>query len=168
MDELAHVLVKKLTQQHLTIGSCESFTAGQFCSTIADIPGASAVLKGGLVTYATELKKTIAHVDVNVIDTYGVVSEECATAMATCAKKVLDVDICVSFTGNAGPSAWENKPAGLVYCAIAFQDKVSCYELMIDKERNALRGHAVNFMIQKMILLLESLEREEMHEEREE
>ena len=106
--------VALLKEKKLTIGSCESFTAGAFCAAIADVAGASAVLKGGLVTYATQEKIALAHVDAKIIETYGVVSEECAIAMARSARAVLDVDLCISFTGNAGPDAWEGKPAGLV------------------------------------------------------
>ena len=78
----AKQLVSLCTENHLTISSCESLTAGLFTSTIASIPGASAILKGGLVTYFTPMKSVLAHVDVNLIQNYGVISEECAYAMA--------------------------------------------------------------------------------------
>lgn len=103
----AKQLVSLCTENHLTISSCESLTAGLFTSTIASIPGASAILKGGLVTYFTPMKSVLAHVDVNLIQKYGVISEECAYAMAKNTREIMDVDYCVSFTGNAGPSAWE-------------------------------------------------------------
>ena len=79
---------------------CESLTAGLFTSTIASIPGASAILKGGLVTYFTPMKSVLAHVDVNLIQKYGVISEECAYAMAKNTREIMDVDYCVSFTGK--------------------------------------------------------------------
>ena len=78
----ARQLVSLCTENHLTISSCESLTAGLFTSTIASIPGASAILKGGLVTYFTPMKSVLAHVDVDLIQKYGVISEECAYAMA--------------------------------------------------------------------------------------
>ena len=70
----AKQLVSLCTENHLTISSCESLTAGLFTSTIASIPGASAILKGGLVTYFTPMKSVLAHVDVNLIQNYGVIS----------------------------------------------------------------------------------------------
>lgn len=103
----AKQLVSLCTENHLTISSCESLTAGLFTSTIASIPGASSILKGGLVTYFTPMKSVLAHVDVNLIQNYGVISEECAYAMAKNTREIMNVDYCVSFTGNAGPSAWE-------------------------------------------------------------
>lgn len=78
----AKQLVSLCKKYHLTLSSCESLTAGLFTSTIASIPGASAVLKGGLVTYFTPMKSVLAHVDVDLIQKYGVISEECAYAMA--------------------------------------------------------------------------------------
>ena len=92
----AKQLVSLCTENHLTISSCESLTAGLFTSTIASIPGASAILKGGLVTYFTPMKSVLAHVDVNLIQNYGVISEECAYAMAKNTREIMDVDYCVS------------------------------------------------------------------------
>ncbi|RGC45949.1 CinA family protein [Absiella sp. AM29-15] len=143
-------LIALLKAKNLTIGSCESFTAGLFCASLASVSGASAVLKGGVVTYATCIKTDVVHVDKNIVDTYGVISKECAIEMAKKAQQLLDVDICVSFTGNAGPSAMEGKPAGEVYCAIAYHDDVIAYQLQIQEERNKVREEAVRFMCQKL------------------
>lgn len=92
----ARQLVSLCTENHLTISSCESLTAGLFTSTIASIPGASAILKGGLVTYFTPMKSVLAHVDVDLIQKYGVISEECAYAMAKNTRQIMDVDYCIS------------------------------------------------------------------------
>ena len=137
-------LIALLKAKNLTIGSCESFTAGLFCASLASVSGASAVLKGGCI------KTDVVHVDKNIVDTYGVISKECAIEMAKKAQQLLDVDICVSFTGNAGPSAMEGKPAGEVYCAIADHDDVIAYQLQIQEERNKVREEAVRFMCQKL------------------
>lgn len=146
MDEL----VMLLKEQGLTIGSCESLTAGLFTSKIAEVPGASNVLKGGIVTYQTSCKTDVAHVDTKVIDTYGVVSSQCAQEMALKVQKMLGVDVCVSFSGNAGPTALEGKPAGLVYCALAIHQSVYCYECQFPGSRNDVRNAAVNFMCIKI------------------
>lgn len=148
-------LVNYLKEKNLTIGSCESFTAGLFASTLGSVPGASQVFKGALVTYASELKCSLANVDEAIIDQYGVISESCAQAMAQGARKVLQCDICVSFTGNAGPDAWENKPAGYVCFGYADAQDTETFSLMIPLERNALRHEAVlhmcQFIYQKLI-----------------
>ena len=151
----AKQLVSLCTENHLTISSCESLTAGLFTSTIASIPGASAILKGGLVTYFTPMKSVLAHVDVNLIQNYGVISEECAYAMAKNTREIMDVDYCVSFTGNAGPSAWEEKPAGRVYCA---KKAVRVYGFQCTGlSRNDVREHVVCQMID---ILIQTIQKE--------
>ena len=75
-------LVQILKEKGMTIGSCESLTAGLFTSRMAEVPGASAVLKGGIVTYQTPIKEMVAHVSHEIIQEYGVISAECAEAMA--------------------------------------------------------------------------------------
>ena len=148
----AKQLVLLCTKHHLTLSSCESLTAGLFTSTIASVPGASAVLKGGLVTYFTPMKNVLAHVDVDLIQKYGVISEECAYAMAKNTREIMDVDYCVSFTGNAGPSAWEEKPAGRVYCAIASKKAVCVYGFQCTGlSRNDVREHVVLEMVDVLI-----------------
>ena len=151
-------LVKVLRKKNKTIASCESLTAGLFSATIASIPGASAVLKGGLVTYFTSMKTVLANVDEELIEQYGVISKECAIAMATNTRKIMDVDYAISFTGNAGPDAWENKPAGRVYCGIAQKEKTDVYEFQFDDmTRNEIRQAVVSKMME---YLLETVEKE--------
>lgn len=144
-------LLACLKEKKLTIGSCESFTAGLFCSSLASYSGASEVLRGGIVSYATEVKKTLVGVDEQILARFGVISEQCACEMAVKAKALLDCDICVSFTGNAGPLAMEGKPAGLLYCAIAYKEEIRVYELLLQKERNDVRKDAVAFAAGKII-----------------
>lgn len=148
-------LLRVLETKHLTISSCESFTAGLFCSTLAAVPGASAVLRGGIVTYASQVKVQCAHVDENMLALHGVISVPCAEAMAKNVNTMMQSDICVSFTGNAGPDAMEGKPAGLCYIGICFKDHVYVHELFQQKERNALRLYAVKMACQYVLALLE-------------
>lgn len=151
-------LVELCKEHKLTISSCESLTAGLFTSTIAEVSGASAILKGGLVTYFTEMKSVLADVDKDLIAKYGVISEQCAKAMAVSTQKIMDVDYCVSFTGNAGPTAWENKPAGRVYCAIASKNDVWVYGFQCTGlKRNEVRNHVVEEMI---VLLIQKIQKE--------
>lgn len=155
VQELCRRLVVSASAAGKTISSCESFTAGLFCAEVAGIPGASKVLKGGLVTYFTKMKEQLAGVSPDVIERYGVVSKECAAAMAANTRELTQADYCVSFTGNAGPSAMEGKPAGLVYCALADAEGVDWYCWKMSLERNALRLKAVSLMCE---MLLEKIE----------
>ena len=126
-----------------TLGSVESFTGGLFAETITSVPGASHFYKGGLVTYATEEKNRLLGIPYETIDEHGVVSKEVAAAMASNGQKLLNVDYCVSFTGNAGPSAMENKPVGLVYIGLAIYDHVEVYEFNLSGDRKNIQKEGV-------------------------
>ena len=151
----AKTLIELASQHHVTVCSCESFTAGLFCAVLGSVPGAFAVLKGGLVTYFSEMKVQLAHVDPQIIEQYGVVSSQCAKAMAQNTRNICEADYCVSFTGNAGPSSMEGKPAGLIYSAIASPSHVKVFEKQLSLPRNELRKQAVLEMIEQLIELIE-------------
>lgn len=150
-------LLKLLKAKKLTIGSCESLTAGLFTAELAAISGASAVLKGGIVTYQSDVKLGLVGVDKALTAQYGVVSEQCARAMAFNACRLLKCDLCVSFSGNAGPSTMEGKPVGCVYCAIAFKDQTFAYHFQLSGSRNEIRAQAVECMAQKLIEFIKNI-----------
>lgn len=145
MDELA----KALIQYNISISSVESFTVGNFASMLGSIPGISKVYKGSLVTYQSETKERLLGISHDVIAKYGVVSKEIASLMCVNGKQILDSDICVSFTGNAGPDAMEGKPVGLVYIGILYQG-VNIYELKLKGTRQEIQKQAIDFVIRKL------------------
>ena len=137
--------INKLFREYgRTLGSVESFTGGLFAREITKVSGASHFFKGALVTYASEEKNRILGISYNDIDQYGVVSREVAAQMASNGQKLLNVDYCVSFTGNAGPTAMEGKPVGLVYIGIAIYDKVEVYEFHLSGDRDTIQNEGVN------------------------
>lgn len=98
-----------------TVACAESLTAGLLCATLADIPGASAVLRGGLVVYATDVKVSLAGVPASIVDADGAVAPTTATALAQGARDRCGADIGVALTGVAGPDPQEGKAVGTVY-----------------------------------------------------
>lgn len=148
-------LVELLKKSHYTLSSCESFTVGKFGASIGSVSGASYVYKGTLVTYQTEIKLNVLKVNQHLVDSFGVVSKEVATAMAVNGKALFDSDICVSFTGNAGPEAMEDKPVGLVYMAIAFNEEVETFEYRLIGSRISIQCQAVeiikSLLIKKLV-----------------
>ena len=103
--KIAAELIDELRRRRMTVGTAESCTAGMISAEIADVPGASDVLVGGIVSYANEVKEDLLDVPASVIETVGAVSEECARYMAAGALKKLCCDITVSVTGIAAPAA---------------------------------------------------------------
>jgi PncC family amidohydrolase len=108
------------TGKSLTIGAVESATGGRIADRITNVPGSSDYFKGSIVAYSNEVKIALLGVKKATIENYGAVSEQTALEMAQGGKKVLDVDICVSDTGIAGPSGdTPEKPVGLFYLGLA-------------------------------------------------
>lgn len=99
----AREVITSLIDAGQTVATCESLTAGLLAATLADVPGASAALRGGLVTYATDLKHTLARVPQEVLVAHGPVARETAIAMARGVRDVCGADWGVSLTGVAGP-----------------------------------------------------------------
>lgn len=147
-------LIQLLRQKQLTIASVESITAGMFASSLAGVPNASAVLKGALVTYQTCIKEDVLHVDPKIVESYGVISKECVKAMAQQGQKMFHSDICVSFSGNAGPSVLDNKPVGMVHMALLIKDKLFHYEQIFNGDRNEIRKQSCEFMKKEIIMQL--------------
>ncbi|MGB6874168.1 MAG: CinA family protein, partial [Dehalococcoidia bacterium] len=91
---------------------------------ITNVPGSSDYFKGSVVAYSNEIKIALLGVRKAPIENYGAVSEQTALEMAQGGRKLLDVDICVSDTGIAGPSgATPEKPLGLFYLGLATKDE---------------------------------------------
>ncbi|MDU0477904.1 CinA family protein [Staphylococcus chromogenes] len=144
MIDSATLLVDKLRAAGQTVGTCESLTAGLIAAGIADVPGASDVLRGGLVTYSDEVKTCLAQVPAELIDVHGAVSSQVAEAMATGARAALQVDWAVGITGVAGPDPVDGNPVGTVWLAIAGPNGVHSVERVLPEghTRWALREGA--------------------------
>jgi PncC family amidohydrolase len=112
------------TTKLLTIGTIESATGGRIADSLTNIPGSSDYFKGSLVAYSNEVKINVLGVRKETIEDYGAVSEQTAVEMAEGGRKLLDVNICISDTGIAGPSgATVEKPVGLFYLGLAAEDE---------------------------------------------
>ena len=81
---------------------------------------------------------------------HGAVSEECAYEMALNGKKLLNTDIAISFTGNAGPSVMEGKEVGKVFIGLAYKDEVETYELTLSGDRKEIRKTCIKIGFSKI------------------
>lgn len=114
-EALAAEVLERARNTGTTLGTAESCTGGLVAATLTAIPGSSEVVRGGVVSYWAEVKRDVLGVPEDVIETFGVVSEQCARAMAEGAARVLGCDYTVSTTGIAGPGGAEpGKPVGTV------------------------------------------------------
>ena len=120
LESLSRKVVRRFTEADLTLGTAESLTAGMVASAVADVSGASKVLRGGVVSYAPDVKRDLLGVWQEIIESVGVVSAPCARWMALGAKRALRADVAVSLTGLAGPDGGtERTPVGTVFMGAA-------------------------------------------------
>ena len=121
VNSIQEVCLNLLKEKALTLGTAESCTGGLIAKLITDLPGASAVLRGGIVSYTNEVKAGVLGVPEDMLEKYGAVSPQVAESMARGAKKVLGCDIALSATGVAGPDPDDRgNPVGLVYLGLAY------------------------------------------------
>ena len=120
MTDIATEIGDLLRQKGMTLGTVESATGGLIAHMITEVPGSSDYFKGSVVSYSNKIKNRIVGVEMETLEKYGAVSPQVAEEMALGGKKLLDVDVCLSDTGIAGPGgATSDKPVGLFYLGVA-------------------------------------------------
>jgi PncC family amidohydrolase len=146
-------LVEWLLDHQLSISCAESLTGGLFASELCAVPGASQVFNGGVVVYSIQSKQQVLGLDTELIDRFGVVSQEVASQMAEAVRLKFNTTIGVSFTGNAGPEVLEGKAVGEVYMAISYGAEVIVFHDQLKGVRNDIRHQCVELMINRVMSL---------------
>ena len=128
LTALAAMVVRDFTAAGKTVATAESCTGGLIAGCITSVPGSSAVLDRGFVTYSNEAKQQLLGVSEDTLKTQGAVSAECAAQMATGALAAAGTDASVAVTGIAGPGGGTpEKPVGLVFIAVATADEEGAF-----------------------------------------
>ena len=146
-------LIALLTGRQESIAVAESLTGGLLAAALTDIPGASAVFRGGVVAYATELKAVLLGVDRGLLDTHGAVSAEVAAAMAEGVRDRLGAGVGAGTTGVAGPDPAEGKPAGTVYIAASAGAQTRVRRLDLAGSRGAIRAATVREALALLLVI---------------
>lgn len=136
-----------------TLATAESCTGGGIGGALTSVSGASAVFKGGIISYCNEIKHSLLGVDWEILNTFGAVSAPVAEAMAKGARQALQADIAVSVTGLAGPNGDEfGNPVGTVFIGYSDATQTTFREFHFPGDRDAVRGAAIT---QALALILE-------------
>ncbi|WIB34025.1 nicotinamide-nucleotide amidohydrolase family protein [Curtobacterium sp. MCSS17_005] len=148
-------LIAELTARGETLAVAESLTGGLVVATLVDVPGASAVVRGGVVAYATPVKHSVLGVSAELLGAEGAVHPEVARQMAAGVRIALSVDgepatWGISTTGVAGPDPQDGKPVGTVYVGIASAAGAEAFELHLDGDRGAIRHATVSELLARM------------------
>ena len=144
VNDLAYELIQKLGQRHLTISVAESLTGGLVAASLTQIPGASAVFKGGIIAYRDETKEQFLKVDSALITKFTSISEPVAQSMAINIREIMNTDIGIATTGVAGPDKSEGFAPGIVFVAISIGDHNICQKLELVGDRTQIRDQSVN------------------------
>jgi nicotinamide-nucleotide amidase len=140
---LAGEILGLMRSRGQTLAVAESLTGGMLCAALTDIPGASAVVRGAIVAYATDLKAVLLGVPRVLLERHGAVHPDVAAAMADGVRRRLGAGVGVATTGVAGPDLQDNQPAGTVHIAVAADGDVVVRTLALPGDRAAVRAAAV-------------------------
>lgn len=138
LDDVAR-LHALLRERRATVACAESLTGGLLAAALTSVAGSSQTFVGGVVTYATHLKVSLLGVPDGVVERYGVVSAECAGAMAEGARRVTGATYGLSTTGVAGPGPQDGVPAGTVFVAACGPAGTTVAALELVGDREAVR-----------------------------
>lgn len=140
VSNLAKAVVDKALQQKTRLATAESLTGGMISCALTGVPGSSAVVRGGIASYAIEVKSAVLGVSESLLSECGAVDARVAEQMADGARAVLAADVAVAVTGIAGPGgAEEGKPVGTVWLALSTQDATRSWVCHFAGDRECVR-----------------------------
>jgi len=137
-ETMESAVLDLLRGQARSLALAESVTGGLVAARLTSVPGASDVLRGSVVSYATEVKQDVLGVPVG-----PVVSEEAAIAMAEGACRVLDADVGIALTGVAGPTEQDGQPVGTLFVGLCIDGDCEAAHLRLPGDRDQMRQFAV-------------------------
>ncbi|GGK64576.1 CinA family protein [Ornithinimicrobium pekingense] len=138
-EDPASRVVHLLRARGESVAAAESLTGGLVCAALTDVPGASAVVRGGVVAYAAEVKRDVLRVPPELLARHGTVSAECAAAMAEGVRSLTCAGWGVATTGVAGPDPSEGHPVGTVHVAVAGEHGTTTRALHLCGSRTGVR-----------------------------
>lgn len=148
---IAVKVVEAAARRGLSIATGESLTAGQVAAALADVPGSSRVLWGGIVSYRNAAKSALLGVDVSLLAVNGSVDPAVAAAMAAGARRALEADVGLATTGVAGPAPHDGKPVGTVYIGIDSPFGAHVHKYLFSGDRSAVRDQTCAAALQLLL-----------------
>ena len=154
---VADAVVRRLRELDLSIGTAESLTGGLVCAALTSVPGASTVVRGGVVAYASEVKADVLGVDPDLLAREGAVCEPVAAQLADGIRRVLGCAVGVSTTGVAGPDPADGQPVGTVFVGASGPWGILVEELTLTGDRDQIRSAGVLAVLTLLERALENL-----------
>jgi len=159
IEQLSQTLGESLIKHQIKLTSAESCTGGGLAFVITEIPGSSAWFERGFVTYSNQAKIDLLGVPAEIIEQYGAVSEETASAMAIGALKFSQAEISIAITGIAGPTGGtRDKPVGTVW--FGWSHKILGTDTVVkyfSGSRKKIRKQAIQFALENLCKFIEEV-----------
>jgi len=157
--ESAALLLDRLAELGWSIAVAESLTGGLVVSSLVDVPGASRVVRGGVVAYATDVKHNVLGVDAALLEAHGAVHPRVARQMARGVRDVLGrdgvpADVGVATTGVAGPQTQDGHLVGTVHIGVSTPLGTSVDSLVIAGDRDRIRREAARIAVRRTLAAL--------------
>ena len=140
---VADAVVALLRELDLSVGTAESLTGGLVCGALTGVPGASTVVRGGVVAYASEVKADVLGVDRDLLTREGAVCEPVAAQLAHGIRRVVGCAVGVSTTGVAGPDPADGQPVGTVFVGVSGPWGILVERLALTGDRAEIRAASV-------------------------
>jgi nicotinamide-nucleotide amidase len=160
-DNLGIALGRMLVQSGKTLALAESCTGGSIAQFITSNAGSSAYFKGGVVAYSNEIKNRLLNVPMELLESFGAVSQQVAESMALGAQRAINAEYSVATTGIAGPDGGsDEKPVGTVWIAVAGPSGVTSKKFIFkhNRERNIIRTTHTALNLLRIFILNENSE----------
>lgn len=145
--QLAADVVRGLVEAGLTVGTAESLTGGLVCAALTSVPGASAVVRGGVVAYASDVKAGLLGVDSDLLEREGAVCAPVASALAEGVRALLPSDVGLATTGVAGPDPADGRAVGTVFVAASGPWGILVEEHALTGDRAQIRAASVEAVL---------------------
>ena len=155
-DSFPAVVGAILRERGLKLAVAESATGGALASLVTEAPGASDYFVAGYVAYSAEAKRALG-VEQHILQQFGTVARETTCALAAAARKTAGADVAVATTGNAGPSASEDKPVGVLHMVVDIHGRQVCQETRYSTTRTEYKRRGA---LESLYLLWHELKRE--------
>ncbi len=153
--ELNKQIAEVLAGRNLTIGVCESCTAGMLGAALTSIPGSSKYFLGGIIAYSDDVKERVVGVKRRTLKIHGAVSGQAAREMALGVRRMMHSDIAVAITGIAGPGGGSReKPVGTVFIAVEKRNTITVRKFRFKGKRQTVRRSACT---KALVMLWEAL-----------
>lgn len=148
---LARLVIEQLVCRDLSVACAESLTGGLVSAALTDVPGSSAVVRGGVVAYTTAAKAAVLGVPCELLSERGAVDPDVAAEMAAGVAQLFEATVGVATTGVAGPASQDDKEPGTVHIAVWTPTGSFTRSLHLDGDRWQVRASTVDAALELLL-----------------